>query len=106
MSRWFNLTSLLSVALVVAIVSYAGCGATGWQVGRAAASDPDMQSLQKARVDLTAQRAELVDAFGTDHSSVRAADHQLEQIEQMIELRRQQIRRELVAQRRADRQRR
>jgi len=105
-SRWFNLTSLLSVALVVAIVSYPGCGATGWRLGQAAASDPDMQSLQKARADLTAQRAELIDAFGTDHSSVRAADHQLEQIEQMIELRRQQIRRELVAQRRADRHRR
>jgi len=100
-SRWFSLASLLSVALVVAVVSYVGCGATGWQVGRAAASDPDMQSLQKARADLTAQRAELVDAFGPDHSSVRTADHQIEQVDQMIGLRRQQIRRDLDAQHRA-----
>ena len=106
MSRWFSLASLLSVALVVAVVSYAGCSTTAWQVRRAAASDSDIHSLQEARRDLTAQRAELIDAFGPDHSSVRTADHQIEQIDQMIELRRQQIRRDLAAQHRARRHRR
>ena len=106
MSRWFSLASLLSVALVVAVVSYVGCSATDWQVRRAAASDSDIASLHEARGNLTAQRAELIDAFGPDHSSVCTADHQLEQIDQMIELRRQQIRQDLTAQRRAHRHRR
>jgi hypothetical protein len=59
--------------------------------------------LQESRQKLTAERSEMVDAFGPDHSSVRALDHQVGQIDEMIELRRVQIRRELASRQRARR---
>jgi uncharacterized protein involved in exopolysaccharide biosynthesis len=98
----------LAFVLPVAAVSlgaaaWSGCSPTEWQMRNAIAKDPQIRQLQETRSELSAERPALVDAFGPDHASVRTLDYQLGQVDQMIELRQELVRREWLARQRAAR---
>lgn len=90
-------------ALTLGAAAWPGCSLTEWQIRHAIAKDPQIGQLQETRAELFAERPALVDAFGPDHSSVRALDYQLEQLDRMIDLRRETVRREWLARQRATR---
>ena len=98
------LAFLLPVAAVsLGAPAWLGCSPTEWQIRSAIAKDPQIRQLQETRDELAAERPALVDAFGPDHPSVGTLDYQVGQVDQMIELRQEMVRREWLARQRAAR---
>jgi hypothetical protein len=96
---WWLWVVLLGVGL-----AWAGCGIVDdYKTRKAAGQDPEIAQLEQSRGELLAALPELSAQFGPDHASVQAVEHQIAQIEEMIELRRQMLRRQTQAERRVRR---
>jgi len=74
-----------------------------YKARKAAGHDPKIEQLEQSREELLAALPTLTAQFGPDHRSVQVVEHEVSQIEEMIELRRQTLRRQAQAERRVRR---
>jgi hypothetical protein len=92
---------LLWVILLGGGLAWIGCGMVDdYKARKAARHDPEIERLEQSREELLEALPSLTAHFGPDHRSVQVVEHEITQLEQMIELRRQTLRREAQAERR------
>jgi hypothetical protein len=96
---WWLWTILLGAGL-----AWTGCSMVeDYKARKAAGQDPEIAQLEQSRAELLALLPELTAHFGADDPSVQAVQYEVAQIEEMIELRRQMLRRQTQADRRVRR---
>ncbi len=96
--------SLLWVILLSGGLAWVGCSMVDdYKARKAAGQDPEIERLEQSREELLAALPTLTAQFGPDHRSVQVVEHEISQLEEMIELRRQALRRQAQAERRVRR---
>lgn len=95
---------MLWVILLSGGLAWVGCTMVDdYKARKAAGHDPEIEQLEQSREELLAALPTLTAQFGPDHRSVQVVEHEVSQIEEMIELRRQTLRRQAQAERRVRR---
>lgn len=104
MVRCWTRCSLLWVVLLSGGLAWVGCGMVDdYKARKAAGQDPEIERLEQSRQELLAALPGLTAQFGPDHRSVQITEHEISQLEEMIELRRDTLRRQAKADRRVRR---